>query len=60
MRTALPAGSRPSSGRRSPRTRRPARPHPQTPPSPGVLKTAGPVAAAADKARGKVTGRGQD
>jgi hypothetical protein len=36
----------------------PTRPHPRTPPSPGVLKAAGPVAAAADKARDKVTGRG--
>ena len=38
----------------------PTRPHPHTPPSPGVLKTAGPVAAAADKARDTVTGRGGD
>jgi Hemerythrin HHE cation binding domain len=38
----------------------PTRPHPMTPPSPGVLKSAGPVAAAADKLRDKVTGRGQD
>ncbi len=37
----------------------PTRPHPHTPPSPGVLRTAGPVAAAADKARDKVTGRGE-
>jgi hemerythrin-like domain-containing protein len=36
----------------------PTRPHPHTPPSPGVLKTAGPAAAAADKARDAVTGRG--
>ena len=36
----------------------PTRPHPHTPPSPGALKTAGPVAAAADKARDAVTGRG--
>ena len=36
----------------------PTRPHPRTPPSPGALKTAGPVAAAADKARYAVTGRG--
>jgi Hemerythrin HHE cation binding domain len=34
----------------------PTRPHPHTPP--GALKTAGPVAAAADKARDAVTGRG--
>ena len=38
----------------------PTRPHPHTPPSPGALKTAGPVAAAADKARDKLTGRGSD
>ena len=38
----------------------PTRPHPHTPPSPGVLKAAGPVAAVADKARDAVTGRGSD
>jgi hypothetical protein len=38
----------------------PTRPHPHTPPSPGVLKTAGPAVAAADKARDAVTGRGAD
>ncbi len=36
----------------------PTRPHPHTPASPGVLKAAGPAAAAADKARDAVTGRG--
>lgn|SRR5258707_822558 len=36
----------------------PSRPHPHTPPSPGVLKAAGPLAAAADRARDKATGRG--
>jgi hemerythrin-like domain-containing protein len=36
----------------------PTRPHPHTPPAPGVLKAAGPAAAAADKARDAVTGRG--
>ena len=36
----------------------PTRPHPGTPASPGVLKSAGPVAAAADRARDAVTGRG--
>jgi hypothetical protein len=36
----------------------PTRPHPNTPPAPGVLKTAGPVAAATDKARDAMTGRG--
>jgi hemerythrin-like domain-containing protein len=34
------------------------RPHPHTPAAPGVLKSAGPVAAAADKARDAMTGRG--
>jgi hemerythrin-like domain-containing protein len=38
----------------------PTRPHPHTPASPGVLKAAGPAAAAADKARDAVTGRGRD
>jgi hypothetical protein len=37
----------------------PTRPHPHTPGTPGVLKTAGPAAAAADKARDKITGRGE-
>jgi hemerythrin-like domain-containing protein len=36
----------------------PTRPHPHTPPSPGVLKTAGPAVAAADRARDSATGRG--
>ena len=36
----------------------PTRPHPGTSASPGVLKSAGPVAAAADRARDAVTGRG--
>ncbi len=38
----------------------PTRPHPHAPPSPGVLKTAGPAAAVADKARDAVSGRGTD
>ena len=38
----------------------PTRPHPHTPPKPGILKTTGPAVAAADKARDVVTGRGQD
>lgn len=36
----------------------PTRPHPHTPASPAVLKTAGPAVAAADKARDAATGRG--
>jgi hemerythrin-like domain-containing protein len=38
----------------------PTRPHPHTPPKPGVLKAAGPAAAAADRARDAASGRGQD
>jgi hemerythrin-like domain-containing protein len=38
----------------------PTRPHPHTPPSPGVLKAAGPAAAAADRARDAASGRGAD
>jgi hemerythrin-like domain-containing protein len=37
----------------------PTRPHPHTPAAPGVLKAAGPVAAAADRARDAATGRGR-
>lgn len=37
----------------------PTRPHPHTPPKPGVLKTAGAGAAMMDKARDAVTGRGR-
>jgi hemerythrin-like domain-containing protein len=37
----------------------PTRPHPHTPTSPAVLKAAGPLAAAADRARDKATGRGE-
>ena len=40
------------------KTTAPTRPHPHTPPSPGVLKTAGPAVAAADRARDAATGRG--
>jgi hypothetical protein len=36
----------------------PTRPHPHTPPSPALLKTAGPVVAAADKLRDAASGRG--
>jgi hemerythrin-like domain-containing protein len=38
----------------------PTRPHPHTPPTPGALKTAGPAAAATDKVRDTITGRGTD
>jgi len=37
----------------------PTRPHPHTPASPGVLKTAGPAVAAADRLRDKATGRNE-
>jgi hemerythrin-like domain-containing protein len=37
----------------------PTRPHPHTPPKSGVLKTAGVAAAATDKLRDAVTGRGR-
>ncbi|MEV5711925.1 hemerythrin domain-containing protein [Actinoallomurus sp. NPDC052274] len=36
----------------------PTRPHPNTPPRPGILKTVGKAAAVADRARDAVTGRG--
>ena len=38
----------------------PTRPHPHAPSSPGMLKAAGPVAAAADRARDAITHRGTD
>lgn len=37
----------------------PTRPHPNTPPKPGILKAAGPAVAAADKMRDAATGRGE-
>jgi hypothetical protein len=37
----------------------PTRPHPKTPASPGLLKTAGPVVAAADRLRDAATGRNE-
>jgi hypothetical protein len=60
MRTALSAdvsaelGEKIAAGKKG----APTRPHPHTPPSPGALKAVGPVAAAADKVRDSVTGRG--
>jgi hypothetical protein len=39
--------------------RGPTRPHPHTPASPAVLRSAGPVVAAVDKLRDAVAGRGQ-
>lgn len=37
----------------------PTRPHPHAPPKPGVLKTAGKVAAATDRMRDSMSGRGR-
>jgi len=37
----------------------PTRPHPHTPPSPGVLKSAGPAVAVVDKLRDAISGRGR-
>jgi hemerythrin-like domain-containing protein len=38
----------------------PTRPHPETPPRPGILKAVGPAVATADRVRDAVTGRGRD
>jgi hypothetical protein len=38
----------------------PTRPHPGTPPKPGVLKGAGPVVSAMDRLRDAASGRGKD
>ena len=43
---AVELGTRIAAGKKT----APTRPHPHMPPSPGALKTAGPIAAAADKA----------
>jgi Hemerythrin HHE cation binding domain len=60
LRPVLPADEAAELGRKITEGKKtaPTRPHPHTPASPGVLKAAGPVAAAADKARDAVTGRG--
>ena len=62
LRTALPAATSAELGEKIAGGKKtaPTRPHPHTPPSPGALKAAGPVAAAADKVRDKLTGRGSD
>ena len=62
LRTALPAATSAELGEKIAEGKKtaPTRPHPHTPPSPGALKASGPVAAAADKARDKLTGRGSD
>jgi hypothetical protein len=62
LRTTLPPeaaeeiGTKIAEGKKS----APTRPHPKTPPSPGALKAAGPVVAAADKMRDKASGRGAE
>jgi Hemerythrin HHE cation binding domain len=60
LRPVLPADEAAELGRKITDGKKtaPTRPHPHTPASPGVLKAAGPAAAAADKARDAVTGRG--
>jgi hypothetical protein len=60
LRATLPADTADELGRKiaDGKNSAPTRPHPHTPPSPGVLKTAGPAVAAADKARDAATGRG--
>ena len=62
LRAALSAGESSDLGGKITEAKKtaPTRPHPLTPPSPGMLKAAGPVAAAADHARDAATGRGQD
>jgi hemerythrin superfamily protein len=52
---ALELGSKLEQGKKT----APTRPHPHTPAKPGVLKAAGPAAAAADRARDAASGRGQ-
>ena len=60
LRPVLPADEAAELGRQITEGKKtaPTRPHPHTPASPGVLKTTGPAAAVADKARDAVTGRG--
>jgi hemerythrin-like domain-containing protein len=62
LRTALPAETSAELGEKIAEGKKtaPTRPHPHTPPSPSALKAAGPVAAATDKVRDKLTGRGSD
>ena len=60
LRTALTAEEASELGRKIEQGKKsaPTRPHPRTRPSPGVLKSVGRAAAAADRARDAVTGRG--
>jgi hypothetical protein len=59
LRTALSADQAIALGEKLARATKagPTRPHPHTPPSPGVLKVAGPAVAAADKLRDAASGR---
>ena len=59
LRAALTAGEADNLGRELETGKKtaPTRPHPKTPASPGVLKTAGPAVAAADRLRDAATGR---
>lgn len=58
---SVPASDLEEAGGRIERARKraPTRPHPKTPPQPGVLKSAGFVAAAVDRMRDALTGRGK-
>ena len=60
LRTTLTAEEANELGRKIEQAKKsaPTRPHPRTPPSPGVLKSVGRAAAAADRARDALTGRG--
>jgi hemerythrin superfamily protein len=59
LRAALTAGEADDLGREIEAGKKtaPTRPHPKTPATPGVLKTAGPAVAAADRLRDAATGR---
>jgi hypothetical protein len=59
MLTALPADGSAELGEKiaAGKSSAPTRPHPRTPPSPGMLRAAGPVASAVDRVRDAMTGR---
>jgi hypothetical protein len=59
LRAALTAAEMDSLGRELEEGKKtaPTRPHPHTPASPGLLKTAGPAVAAADRLRDAAAGR---
>ena len=59
LRTVLSADQATALGEKLARATKagPTRPHPHTPPSPAVLKAAGPAVAAADKLRDAASGR---